>query len=136
MYTEAIMIRRSCFTVVCLLILGASQARAQDGHYDQNLDRHVDSRNSEKGKTSHELREELARERYLTQIAIERNRRRQLEQEQDAHDYNSRMRDVEYRRAQEEREYRERTNEIYSIGQGVNVISNAIYAAQSAAQNW
>lgn len=122
------MIRRICFTFACLLLLGALQVQAQSNHYDCSTD--------DRGKTSHQLRAELEREQYLTQIAIERNRRRQLEQEHNADDYNSRMRDVEYQRAQEEREYRERTNDIYSIGQGVNVISNAIYAAQSAAQNW
>jgi flagellar motility protein MotE (MotC chaperone) len=130
------MIKKICFTVASLLILGSTQAQAQSSHYDPHLGRYIDSSATDRGKTPQQLRDELERERYLTEIAMERSRRRQLEQEQDAQDYNSRMREVEYRRSQEEREYRERTNEIYSVNQGVNVIANAIYAAQSASQNW
>lgn len=105
------------------LILSSGVAAAQSRHYDAG-----------RGASTQELREELARERYLTEIAMERHKRQKLDREQELRDYDNRIRDVQYRRAEQERINRERYDGINSVNQGVNVIGNILRTIQISSQ--
>lgn len=128
------MIKQVCSLIV--ILTAATPAFAQSHYYDRDIGAYVESEPSVKGASVEDLKEELARERYKTQIVMERRKRAQYEHEQEYSEYNNRMREVEYERSQQELENRGRTNQIYSVNQGVNVIGNIIRSAQMIKDNW
>lgn len=117
-------------------MLGAGAASAQFHEYDPSLGRYVESSPRTSDASTQDLKEELARERYRTEIAIERHKRENLEREQEQRNYDNRMREAQYRRVEQERINRQRSDEINSINQGVNVLGNLARVGAMVSSNW
>lgn len=124
------------FAIPVSLIFSAGVASAQSHYYDPALGEYVESSPSTSGSSTQDLKQELARERYLTQIAIERQKRQRLEREDEARSYDNRMREAQYRRAEQERDNRQRNEGINSINAGVNVLGNIARVAGMVSSNW
>lgn len=119
------MIKNICFVVTAVsVIFSAGISSAQSRYYDSEPRRYEDSYSSRASSSAQDLKEELARERYLTEIAIERHKREKLERESEIRSYDSRMKEAQYRRVEQERQISERNSGINSINQGVNVLGN------------
>jgi hypothetical protein len=77
-------------------------------------------------KSTQELKEELIREKYQTEIALERAKRERLVREAQHTDHFDRQREIEYRRMEQEAKNRERQDDLLNINSGINIINNAI----------
>lgn len=119
-----------------LLVCCSADAEAQSLYYHDDYGTYVGAPTDMDDDSLHDLRAELARERYKTQIAMERYKRERIEQDRSVRDYQEMMRENDYRRAEQERQYRGKSDEINVINQGVNMLGNIIRSAQIFGANW
>ncbi len=105
------------------MVCSATRSVAQDGEWE--VDSYQDARDSDD-----QYQERLRHERYETAIARERAERAYLDHQARSHGYQRRSQEMSLHRAEQERRYDSRSNDISTVNQAANSIASIARQAQ------